>query len=201
MSVALNAIFVAALVRTGTGPTSNLRSAHPHLLMPRRLESRWAPLPESATAVARDPRCPSAGSRIRHAAMRATSRAARTTHMKRNVSQRVSLSQSEETMTYTSVAARRAVRRVALASIAAAAIAPGVAHAGGYSVAVFHGNSFRSTSLGMTGDGINARGDIVGESPVIVQVSGQLLGSNHGVEVKAGGAFVDLPDLDRDANA
>ena len=89
-------------------------------------------------------------------------------------------------MTYTGVAAGRALRRVALASIATAASAPGVARAGGYSVAVFHGNSFRGTSLGMTGDGINAGGDIVGESPVILQVSGQLLGSNHGVELKAG---------------
>ncbi len=86
------------------------------------------------------------------------------------------------------------------AAIAAAIVlAPGLAAASGYSVAVFRGSAFNGHSLGMTGDGINAGGNIVGEGSVDFTVSGQLQGDTHGLLVRAG-ALVDLRDLDSDAN-
>jgi len=89
--------------------------------------------------------------------------------------------------------------RLALASILVTALAPGVAAASGYSVAVYQGNTFNRQSLGMTGDGINADGDIVGEAPFDFLVDGALEGDSHGIIVKAG-ALADLTDLDHDAN-
>jgi probable HAF family extracellular repeat protein len=82
---------------------------------------------------------------------------------------------------------------------AAILLAPGLAAASGYSVAVFRGTTFNGHSLGMTGDGINASGNIVGEGAVDFMSGGQLEGDNHGLLVSAG-ALVDLHDLDNDAN-
>jgi probable HAF family extracellular repeat protein len=78
-------------------------------------------------------------------------------------------------------------------------LAPGVAAAGGYSVAVFQGNKLNGQSLGMTGDAINAGGDIVGSGSFDFMADGALEGTTHGILVKAG-ALVDLTDLDHDAN-
>jgi probable HAF family extracellular repeat protein len=106
-------------------------------------------------------------------------------------------------MKYTGFSTVRAMctaRQLAFALIVmTAALAPSVAAASGYSVAVFRGNTFNGTSLGMTGDGINASGDIVGEGSFDFKVNGQLEGTFHGILVKAG-ALVDLTDLDHDAN-
>lgn len=89
---------------------------------------------------------------------------------------------------------------VARASLVAAIVlAPGLAAASGYSVAVFRGAAFNGQSLGMTGDGINAGGNIVGEGSVDFTVDGELEGDSHGLLVRAG-ALVDLHDLDNDAN-
>lgn len=97
--------------------------------------------------------------------------------------------------------AGRTARATALAStVALTMLAPSIAVAGGYSVAIFKGSSFNGHVLGMTGDGINASGDIVGEMPVDFVQDGLLLGSEHGALVKAG-AITDLHDLDNDANA
>ncbi len=91
-------------------------------------------------------------------------------------------------------------RGFARAAIAVAiGLTPGLAAASGYSVAVFRGTPFNGHSLGMTGDGINAGGNIVGEGPVDFTVNGQLEGDDHGLLVSAG-ALVDLHDLDNDAN-
>ena len=70
--------------------------------------------------------------------------------------------------------------------VAAIALAPGLAAASGYSVAVFRGAAFNGHSLGMTGDGINASGNIVGEGAVDFTVNGQLEGDTHGLLVRAG---------------
>lgn len=104
-------------------------------------------------------------------------------------------------MTYKGFAVAPAARRprLALAAILVTVLAPGVAAAGGYSVAVFQGNKINGQSLGMTGDGINAGGDIVGSGEFDFMAGGELEGSSHGILVKAG-VLVDLTDLDHDAN-
>lgn len=104
-------------------------------------------------------------------------------------------------MTYKGLAVAHAARRyrLALAAVLVAAFAPGVAAASGYSVAVHQGNTFDGQSLGMTGSGINAGGDIVGEGAFEFMADGVLEGSFHGILVKAG-ALTDLTDLDHDAN-
>lgn len=103
-------------------------------------------------------------------------------------------------MTSREFAIARAGRpRLALAVIPVLALVPRIAAAGGYSVAVFQGNAFNGHSLGMTGDGINAGGDIVGGGSFDFMLDGELEGADHGILVKAG-ALVDLTDLDHDAN-
>jgi probable HAF family extracellular repeat protein len=82
---------------------------------------------------------------------------------------------------------------------AAILLAPGLAAASGYSVAVFRGTTFNGHNLGMTGDGINAAGSIVGGGPVDFMSGGQLEGDDHGLLVSAS-TLVDLHDLDNDAN-
>jgi probable HAF family extracellular repeat protein len=74
------------------------------------------------------------------------------------------------------------------------------APAAGYSVTIFKGNSVNGHSLGMTGDGIDSHGDIVGEVPAQVTVDGVLANTTHGALV-TNGSFANLGDLDNDANA
>jgi len=73
----------------------------------------------------------------------------------------------------------------------------GSAFASGYSISIFRGNSTRGVTLGMTGDGINSRGDIVGQAPVFATIDNVDHQSWHGAVVRSG-VFTDLPDLDND---